>query len=92
MKNSSFPRRLMAAVLLSTLSLAACNTGGSTGATNVESGANKDNDPAALQPATAADDSATAGLRADTSRGPSNREVYEDAARRVDRNNDGIAD
>ncbi|MBC8084896.1 MAG: hypothetical protein H7Z21_16990 [Hymenobacter sp.] len=92
MSHFFLPRLLAAAALLTTVSLTACNTGDGTGATNVESGDNKSNDPTALQPATSGDDSATSGLRPDTSRTPSTRQVYEEAADRIDRNNDGIAD
>lgn len=87
---SVFRPALLAAFCLSA-SLMSCNTGTEAGDTNVESGAVKTKDPGAAQPSTVADDSITSG----TSRqnpGPSNRQIYEDAANRKDRNNDGIAD
>ncbi|UOQ65705.1 hypothetical protein [Hymenobacter volaticus] len=92
MKYSSTPRLLIAAALLATASLTACNTGNDTGDTNVERDSYKDNDSNDMQASSSASDSATAGLQRDTSNTPSNRKVYEDAADRKDRNNDGLAD
>jgi predicted small secreted protein len=92
MKYSLLPRLLVAAALLTTTSLTSCNTGNDTGDTNVERDAAKDNDSNDLQTGTAAGDSATSGTRPDTSTAPSTRQVYEEAADRKDRNNDGIAD
>lgn len=92
MKYSMLPRLLVAAVLFTAPALTACNTGNETGATNVESDAAKDNDPDAMQASAGSADSATAGLSADTSTAPTNREVYEGAADREDRNNDGMSD
>jgi len=92
MSYSLLPRLLVAATLLTTASLTACNTGTESGATNVERDGAKDNDPDALQPSGTGGDAATSGQTRDTSTAPSNREVYEGAAERVDRNNDGMAD
>lgn len=80
---------MLAAALLAT-SLTACNTGTSTGDTNVESGASKTKDPDPGQ--TTVSDSATAGLQRDTTTGPTGRQQYEKAADAVDRDKDGIAD
>lgn len=92
MKYFLLPRLLVAAALFAAPALTACNTGNETGATNVESDAAKDNDPDAMQASAANADSTTSGLNPDTSTAPTNREVYEGAADRVDRNNDGMAD
>lgn len=93
MKYSLLPRLLVAAALLTTTSLtSSCNTGNDTGDTNVERDAAKDNDSDELQAGTSSGDSATSGTRPDTSSAPSTRQVYEEAADRKDRNNDGMAD
>ncbi|WBO83551.1 hypothetical protein [Hymenobacter yonginensis] len=89
MKRPSLPGMLAAALLLAT-SLTACNTGTSTGDTNVETGAAKTKDPDPGQPTTS--DSATAGLQRDTTASPTGRQQYEKAADAVDRDKDGIAD
>ncbi|QIX61132.1 hypothetical protein FY528_02760 [Hymenobacter lutimineralis] len=73
-----------------TAALAGCNTGNGSGETNVERGADKNTDPAALNPQ--ASDSAAAGLQSDTTHNPTGRQVYEQAGDSKDRNNDGIAD
>ncbi|GAB3233766.1 hypothetical protein GCM10027346_22120 [Hymenobacter seoulensis] len=81
----------VAAVLVG--SLTACDTGEKAGATNVERGDYKSKDPAANMPNnTTGGDSATSGLNRSTDNSPTGREVYEDAANRKDKNNDGIAD
>ncbi|HEX8424831.1 hypothetical protein [Hymenobacter sp.] len=92
MKYSSTPRLLVAAALLATASLTACNTGNDTGDTNVERDSYKDNDSNDMQSSAANSDSSTSGLQRDTTHAPSTRQVYEGAADRIDRNNDGIAD
>lgn len=92
MKYSSTPRLMIAAALLATASLTACNTGNDAGDTNVERGSQKNRDSDQLNTATSSSDSATSGLQRDTSHAPSNRQVYEGAADRKDRNNDGLAD
>jgi predicted small secreted protein len=89
MKRPSLSGVLAAALLLAT-SLTACNTGTSTGDTNVETGAYKKKDPDPGQMTTS--DSATAGLQRDTATGPTGRQQYENAADAVDRNKDGVAD
>ncbi|UYZ62849.1 hypothetical protein [Hymenobacter weizhouensis] len=91
MKTFSVFRPALAAALLLTSSLVACNTGTEAGDTNVERGAVKTKDPSASQSSTVTGDSATSGT-ARQNPGPSNRKVYEDAADRKDRNNDGLAD
>ncbi|MBC6697079.1 hypothetical protein [Hymenobacter sp. BT190] len=86
-------RHLLPSLLVATLvagSLTACDTGTSTGDTNVEYGDYKKKDPDPGQ--TTASDSATAGLQPDTAAGPTGRQQYEKAAEAVDRNKDGIAD
>lgn len=92
MKYSTLPRLLLATALLATTALTACNTGNDSGATNVERGSEKNRDADQLNTATASADSATSGLSPDTSTAPSTREVYEGAADREDRNNDGMTD
>ena len=88
----SLPRLLsLALALLLAGSLAACNTGTDTGATNVERGDDKSLDPADMRPNNAGADSATAGLTPDSSR-TSIRDQYENAANAQDRNRDGLAD
>lgn len=91
MKSPSSRLRPVAAALLLTGLLSACNTGTDTGSTNVERGDDKSADPAALRSANAGADSATAGLQADTNR-TTGRQQYEKAAASKDRNHDGIAD
>ena len=83
--------RPVAAALLLTGLLSACNTGTDTGSTNVERGDDKSMDPSAMRPDNAGADSATAGLQADTNR-TTGRQQYEKAASSKDRNHDGIAD
>ncbi|WP_426493223.1 hypothetical protein [Hymenobacter sp. 102] len=82
----------LAVAALLVVSVSACNTGSSSGDTNVERGAEKSNDPATQQNATLAADSATSGLQRDTAAMPTGRQQYESATERKDRNNDGIAD
>lgn len=83
--------RPLAAVLLLTGSLTACNTGNENGATNVELGDNKSLDPGAQRPDNQGADSATSGLQADTSR-TTLEQQYKNAADTPDRNRDGLAD
>ncbi len=83
--------RPLAAVLLLTGSLTACNTGNEDGATNVERGSNKELDPMARRPDNMGDDSAAAGLKPDTSR-VTLEQQYKNAADKPDRNRDGLAD
>lgn len=93
MKTSASLRLLAAAALLLTAPLTACNTGTEAGDTNVERGSQKDKDPAAaLTQGQVNGDSTTAGIKTENENAPTGREVYEDAANRKDRNNDGIAD
>lgn len=92
MKYSMLPRLLVAATLLAAPALTACNTGTKSGDTNVETDSAKDNDADAMQPTGTGGDEATSGMSTDTSTAPSNREVYEGAAERPDRNNDGMTD
>ncbi len=89
MKRLSLPR-LLAVALLAPAALTACNTGTNTGDTNVEAGVHKSSDPDPGQATLS--DSATSGLRRDTTRTPTGRQVYENAADAKDRNNDGVAD
>ncbi|MBT9394724.1 hypothetical protein KLP40_16260 [Hymenobacter sp. NST-14] len=91
MKRILSPLRFSLAALLLTGLLAACNTGTDTGATNVERGADKSLDPAALRPSNPGADSATAGLQADSNR-TTGRQQYEKSGSAKDRNHDGIAD
>lgn len=84
-------RSAAAALLLSTaLFTTACDTGTGTGETNVERGDNKRKDPDPGQ--TTNSDSATAGLRRDTTGRPTGRQQYEAASEAKDRNRDGLAD
>ncbi|RFP67036.1 hypothetical protein D0N36_00695 [Hymenobacter lapidiphilus] len=83
--------RPLAAILLLTGSLAACNTGSEDGATNVEIGSDKKMDPEARRPNNQGDDSAASGMRPDTNR-TTIRDQYENAADTPDRNRDGLAD
>lgn len=82
--------RVLAVLLLASAALTACNTGTKSGDTNVEAGTNKSSDPDPGQSTTS--DSATSGLQRDTSRTPTGRQLYENAANAKDRNNDGVAD
>ncbi|QNH62853.1 hypothetical protein [Hymenobacter sediminicola] len=83
-------RPLLLSLLAATTLFSACNTGTSTGDTNVETGAYKTKNPDPGQ--STSSDSATAGLQRDTTNTPTGRQVYEKAADAKDRNRDGIAD
>ena len=88
MKRSLLPGLLATALLTATLT--ACDTGTKAGDTNVEDSEYKDKEGNHGQTTQA--DSTTSSLQTDTSNNPTGREVYEGAADRKDRNNDGIAD
>lgn len=84
-------RSVATALLLSSaLFTTACDTGTGTGETNVELGDNKRKDPDPGM--TTNSDSATAGLRRDTTGRPTGRQQYEAAGEAKDRNRDGLAD
>ncbi|SDX79287.1 hypothetical protein [Hymenobacter psychrophilus] len=83
--------RPLAAALLLTGFLTACNTGNENGATNVELGDNKSLDPGARRPDNQGADSVTSGLQPDTS-GVTLEQQYKNAADTHDRNRDGLAD
>ncbi|UOQ78537.1 hypothetical protein MUN84_08285 [Hymenobacter sp. 5516J-16] len=92
MKTAAFLRAMAAAVLLTT-SLTACNTGDKAGDTNVERSEAKDPGMDTNMPSqNPGADSATSGTDRNTKKTPTGREVYEDGANRKDRNNDGLAD
>ncbi|WP_139925631.1 hypothetical protein [Hymenobacter sp. DG01] len=92
MKTSVF-LRLIAATALLAGPLTACNTGNEAGDTNVERGAAKDLGMDTNMPSqNPSADSATSGMNRDTMKTPTGRQVYEGAADRKDRNNDGLAD
>ncbi|RZK88768.1 MAG: hypothetical protein EOO62_37165 [Hymenobacter sp.] len=83
--------RLLALAAALPLALSACNTGGNTGDTNVESGAAKkmtDNHPD--EPMNG--DSLAAGIARDTTNRPTGKELYNNANMAKDKNHDGIAD
>lgn len=83
--------RLLALAAAFPLALSACNTGGNTGDTNVESGAAKKMEENAPQPAANAD-SLAAGLARDTTNRPTGKEQFDNAAKSRDRDHDGLAD
>jgi|GEM_PF-6977183 len=87
MKTVSF-RPLAVALLLASASLAACNTGTSSGDTNVERGADKTKDPDPGQQAS----SNTNGATSDTATVTTGKDQYDHAADAKDRNNDGLED
>ena len=83
--------RLLALTAALPLALSACNTGGNTGDTNVETGASKkmtDNHPD--RPMNG--DSMAAGIARDTSGQPTGKQLYDNAAQAKDKNHDGLAD
>lgn len=89
MKRISLPSLLAAAALLAATALTACDTGTDKGATNVERGDYKRKDP---DPGlSTSSDSAVGGMQRQPG-APTGRQVYEGAADRKDRNNDGLAD
>ena len=83
--------RPLAAALLLTASLTACNTGNENGATNVEIGRDKKMDPEARRPDNQGADSATSGLKPEAGR-TTIEQQYKNAADTPDRNRDGLAD
>jgi len=83
--------RLLALAAAFPLALSACNTGGNTGDTNVESGAAKKmEENAPQQPANG--DSLAAGIARDTTNRPTGKEQFDNAAKSRDRDHDGLAD
>ena len=89
-KAASYLRSLaVAGALLATAS--ACSSGTKDGDTNVERGYTKKG-PAAGQDGTLGGDSATAGLRRDTTHRVTGKDLYKAAGEAKDRNHDGIAD
>ena len=83
--------RLLALAAALPLALSACNTGGNTGDTNVESGAAKkmtDNHPDTPMNG----DSLAAGISRDTTNRPTGKELYNNANMAKDKNHDGLAD
>jgi predicted small secreted protein len=83
--------RLLALAAALPLTLSACNTGGNTGDTNVESGAAKKmEENAPQQPANG--DSLAAGIARDTTNRPTGKEQFDNAAKSRDRDHDGLAD
>ena len=83
--------RLLALAAAFPLALSACNTGGNTGDTHVESGSAKKG-PNAPQDGTHNGDSLAAGIPRDTTNRPTGKELYKAADRAKDRNHDGLAD
>ncbi|RYY16069.1 MAG: hypothetical protein EOO36_11715 [Cytophagaceae bacterium] len=83
--------RLLALATALPLALSACNTGGNTGDTNVESGSAKKG-PTAPQDGTHNGDSLAAGIPRDTTNRPTGKELYKAADRSTDKNHDGLAD
>ncbi len=82
--------RLLALAAALPLTLSACNTGGNTGDTNVETGASKkmtDNHPDGPKNG----DSLAAGIARDTS-AHTGKELYNNADKAKDKNHDGLAD
>ncbi|WP_216679453.1 hypothetical protein [Hymenobacter siberiensis] len=90
MSLKTFLRPLAVACAL-TATFSACSSGTKEGDTNVERGYNKKG-PAAGTDGVAGGDSATAGLRRDTTNRPTGKELYKAAGDAKDRNHDGIAD
>ena len=81
-------RPLALAFVLASASLTACNTGTSSGDTNVERGADKTKDPDPGQMGT----SDTNGMAGDTAKVTTGKDLYDRAGDAKDRNNDGIED
>ena len=92
MKLTHSLRPLAFASLLAMASLSACSTGTDSGDTNVERGASKSDDAMMEGSASAGSDSTTAGLRPDSVRRPTGRELYDRAADAHDRDHDGLED
>ncbi len=84
MNYSLLPRLLVAAALLSSTALASCHTGNDTGENNTERNSLKNKDSDRLQTSGSSGDSATSGTQPNSEKTPSTREVYEQAADRVD--------
>ena len=74
-----------------TATFSACSSGTKEGSTNVERGYTKKG-PAAKADGVANGDSTTAGLRRDTTRHITGKDLYKAASEAKDRNHDGIAD
>ena len=83
--------RLLTLTFLAATALSACSSGTDAGDTNVERGYTKKG-PAAGQDGTLGGDSATAGLRRDTTHRVTGKDLYKAAGEAKDRNHDGIAD
>ena len=86
---SCFRVLAVAGVVLAAAS--ACSSGTKDGDTNVERGYTKKG-PAAGQDGVMGGDSATAGLRRDTTHHVTGKDLYKAAGEAKDRNHDGIAD
>ena len=83
--------RSLSFLAVSSLVLAACNSGTKAGDTNVELNSAKQMQPNSLPPQ-ANGDSLAAGIMRDTTRRPTGKQIYKATSRAVDRNHDGIAD
>lgn len=85
--------RLLGLAAALPLALSACHTGSDPGDTNVEQGSAKqlqtEHQPSRDTPN---GDSLAAGIKRDTTRRPTGKQLYNSADRAVDRNHDGIAD
>ena len=96
--------RLLGLLAVLALPIASCSSGTKPGDTNVEKGSTKkleaENKPSRMSNdngdasghRTDNGDSLAAGLTRDTTRRPTGKQLYKNAARAVDRNHDGIAD
>lgn len=89
MKRFTFPSLLAAVALLAATALSSCDTGTEKGATNVERGDYKTKDP---DPGRSTNGDSVAGGVQRQPDAPTGRDVYEDAADRKDRDNNGLAD
>ena len=83
--------RLLTLTFLAATALSACSSGTDAGDTNVERGYTKKG-PAAQKDGDAAGDSVTAGMRRESSQTVTGKQQFENAAKSVDRNHDGLAD
>jgi len=82
--------RLLAALLLSSATFAACSKGTDTADTNVERGSNKDFGQSTMLPES--DTLPSTHVQPDTANTMTAKELYDRSNNSVDRNHDGIAD
>lgn len=84
--------RLLAALLLTSVSLGACSQGTDTADTNVEHSSNKEYGEASAMRDTGTDSASMTDAVPDTARKETGREQYDKAGTALDHNHDGMAD